>query len=79
MQYLQENTKKEFLLRLGKKLKTIRLSKKIPQTEIAYRCNFDKSSYNNIEAGKRNVTIFTLLKILNALDVTLQEFFKEEL
>jgi len=53
------------------------LSKKIRQTEIAYRCNFDKSSYNAIEAGKRNTTILTLLKIANALDVSIKEFLED--
>jgi transcriptional regulator with XRE-family HTH domain len=65
-----------FLVSLGKKMKQIRLEKKISQTEIAYRCGFDKSNYNTIEAGKRNPTITTLLKIANALNIDLIEFFK---
>ncbi len=64
-----------YLKELGKKIKEIRLSKKIRQNEIAYRCNFDKSSYNNIEAGKRNITILNLLKIANALEVEITQFF----
>jgi transcriptional regulator with XRE-family HTH domain len=47
------------------------------QTEIAYRCNFDKSNYNAIESGKRNTTILTLLKIANALDVSIKEFLED--
>lgn len=66
---------KEFLKKLGKNLRFIRLSKSIKQNEIAYRCNFDKSSYNNIEAGKRNITILNLLKIAKALDVKIEDLF----
>lgn len=68
---------KKYLLALGKRIRKIRLSKKIRQTEIAYRCNFDKSSYNAIEAGKRNTTILTLLKIANALEVPIKDFLED--
>ena len=66
---------KKILIALGKKIKEIRLRKKISQTEIAYRCGFDKSNYNTIEAGKRNPTITSLIKIANALETSIVEFF----
>ena len=62
------------LIFLGKRIKLIRVKKGFRQTEIAYRCNFDKSSYNNIEAGKRNVTILTLCKIAYALEEPISSF-----
>ncbi len=68
-----KNSDKEYLVLLGNHIKQIRLSKKISQTEIAYRCDFDKSNYNTIEAGKRNPTVITLLKIASALEVSLEE------
>jgi len=70
------HSEQEYLKQLGKKIKEIRLRKKISQTEVAYRCGFDKSNYNTIEAGKRNPTIVSLLKIAKALDVELIEFLK---
>jgi transcriptional regulator with XRE-family HTH domain len=71
-----ENSDKLYLLSLGKRIKEIRLQKKITQTEIAYRCGFDKSNFNTIESGKRNPTITSLLKIAKALDVSIIELFK---
>ncbi|OXA77903.1 hypothetical protein B0A58_05080, partial [Flavobacterium branchiophilum NBRC 15030 = ATCC 35035] len=68
-----QNSDIEFLVSLGNHIKHIRKLKKISQTEIAYRCGFEKSNYNTIEAGKRNPTIITLLKIANALEVSLEE------
>lgn len=68
---------KKYLLNLGRRIKAIRLSKKIPQKEIALRCDFDKSSYNAIEAGRRNTTILTLLKISKALNVGIKEFLED--
>ena len=70
-----EHSDKQYLIALGKRIKEIRLQKKISQTEIAYRCGFDKGNYNTIEAGKRNVTITSLLKISKALDVALIDLF----
>lgn len=63
------HNEKEYLIALGNRIKLLRLEKKISQTEIAYRCGFDKSNYNTIEAGKRNPTIISLQKIAKALDV----------
>ena len=68
-----KNSDKEYLILLGNHIRQIRLSKKISQTEIAYRCGFDKSNYNTIEAGKRNPTIITLIRIASALEVSLEE------
>ena len=65
----------EYLIALGKRIKSIRLLKKISQTEVAYRCGFDKSNYNTIESGKRNPTVISLLKISEALNISIQDLF----
>lgn len=73
---LSEEDKEEiFVKAVGKRIKSIRLAKGIRQNEIAYRCNFDKSSYSNIESGKRNITLISLYKIANALDEPIESFF----
>jgi transcriptional regulator with XRE-family HTH domain len=72
-------TEQQILKTLGKQIKSIRLKKGLRQNEVAYRCHFDKSSYNNIEAGKRNITIITLHKIAFALEEPVQNFLKNEL
>jgi len=71
----EEHSDKAYLVALGKKIKELRLQKKLSQTEIAYRCGFDKSNYNTIESGKRNVTVVSLLKITKALDIDLIDLF----
>jgi putative transcriptional regulator len=73
-----KNIENEYLINLGKRLKMLRLEKKISQTEIAYRCGFDKSNYNTIESGKRNPTVISLLKISIALDISLKDLFDFE-
>lgn len=64
-----KDKERDYLISLGKRIKTLRLEKNISQTEVAYRCGFDKSNYNTIESGKRNPTIISLLKIAKALEI----------
>ena len=71
----RKHSDEEYLIELGKRIKSIRLQKKISQTEIAYRCGFDKSNYNTIESGKRNPTVISLLKIATALEIDIKDFF----
>ena len=73
-----KHSDEEYLIELGKRIKTIRLQKKISQTEIAYRCGFDKSNYNTIESGKRNPTVISLLKIATALEIDIKNLFDFE-
>lgn len=72
----EEDKERLFIEAVDKRIKTIRLEKGIRQNEIAYRCNFDKSSFSNIEAGKRNITILSLYKIANALNEPIYNFLK---
>lgn len=74
---LDDKHKQRLILKsLGKKIKSIRKDKGLRQNEVAYRCNFDKSSYNTIESGKRNITIITLCKIAFVLNEPIENFFK---
>jgi putative transcriptional regulator len=72
----EQHNDSKYLIALGNRIKDLRLEQKISQTEIAYRCGFDKSNYNTIESGKRNPTILSLLKIAKALNVEVIDLFK---
>jgi len=64
--------KKEIaLVRIGMNIKDIREEKNISQQDLAAACNFEKSNMSRIEAGRTNLTIGTLLKICEALQVKL--------
>lgn len=66
----------EYLKQVGLNIKRIRLDKGIKQIELAYACDFEKQNMQRIEAGKTNVTLKTLLKISEALNVDMIELFK---
>jgi len=63
--------KKIALIRIGMNIRKIREEKNISQQDLAAVCNFEKSNMSRIEAGRSNLTIGTLLKICEALQVKL--------
>jgi len=65
--------KKIALVRIGLNIRKIRVKKKISQQDLAAACNFEKSNMSRIEAGRTNLTIGTLLKICEALQVELTD------
>ena len=62
--------------RLGKNIKRIRTTKGISQGEISRRLNVDKSFISNIENGKTNPTLETIVKIAKAIGVSVGELMK---
>lgn len=69
----KERKQKKLLQELfGQHLRITRIKKKLKQIEVAERCNFSQSGYNQIENGLRNVSIFTLYKISKALNEPLE-------
>lgn len=68
-------TEPEFLHRLGARIKQLRTARNISQNDLAIQCDIQKASMSRIEAGKTNITMRTLYKIIAALDADVQEFF----
>ncbi len=70
-------TDTKFLIYLGDRIKVLRSGKQISQNELAALCNIDKGNMSRIESGKSNITILTLKKLSDALDVDIAEFLKK--
>lgn len=60
---------------VGKRIKQLRMALNISQEELAFRSNVHRTYIASLEVGKRNVSIVTLEKLVNALNVTFNEFF----
>ncbi len=60
---------------IGKQLKRIRKEKSITQHNLAKKIDLSPKHISAIENGKRNVTFRTLEKILEELEVNIQEIF----
>lgn len=63
------------LSKLGNKIRKLREDRKMTQEDLAYQSEVDFSYINQIENGKRNVTVNVLERIAKALHVTLKELF----
>lgn len=58
-----------FLKQLGENLKRVRTNKGLTQEFLAEMNNIDYKYYQRIEAGAVNITIKTLYKISQSLDI----------
>ncbi|MDP4210496.1 MAG: helix-turn-helix transcriptional regulator [Bacteroidota bacterium] len=65
--------KDEFLVALGVHLRKIRESHNLTQADLANLIGKDRQSYQRIEAGTTNPTIWYLQNIAEALNISLKE------
>ena len=63
--------KDKLQLAIGKRVKMLREERKIPQQDLAAKCNIEKSNLSRLEAGGTNPTIYTLKRIADNLEVSL--------
>ncbi|MHA3839351.1 Dam family site-specific DNA-(adenine-N6)-methyltransferase [Mycoplasma sp. HF14] len=63
---------------VGNNIKDIRKQKKISQDYIAEVASLERSQISKIEAGKVNITIETLWKIAQSLNVDISELFNDK-
>jgi len=68
---------KEKLQYIIEKIKAIRLKNGISQMELSLRSNLSQSFIANLEKGKKQPSVLTLIRIAEALKVSPQEFFPE--
>ena len=59
--------------RIGKRIRDIRISKGVSQSQLALMTSMTKSYMSEIEAGKKNLTLRTLQKIATSLGITLED------
>ena len=60
---------------LGNRLREIRTNKGLSQEQVANTANVTPAYFGQVERGVKNVTVHTLEKICNAMNVSLAEFF----
>ena len=61
--------------KVGNRIKELRNQLGISQEELGFRSGVHRTYIASLEVGKRNVSIATLEKIVNALEVSFSEFF----
>lgn len=63
----------EEMKKIAARIKENRIAKNLTVQELAYRCDMERSCLSRIESGKINLTIKTICKIGNALEVGWRE------
>lgn len=63
--------------KVGNRIKEIRKENGISQEKLALKAELDRTYVAGVESGKRNLSIKSLEKILKALEVSFENFFKD--
>lgn len=63
--------------KVGFRIKELRQELELTQEKLAFKAEVDKTYLNEVENGKRNISIINLEKIILALNKTLKDFFSK--
>jgi transcriptional regulator with XRE-family HTH domain len=66
-------------VRIGLRIKQLRANAGLTQDQLAYAINLSRSYLAEVETGKRNISIVNLERICDGLQVSLTDFFADEL
>jgi transcriptional regulator with XRE-family HTH domain len=64
------------LKKIGNRLQELRLQKNLTQKELAFMVDVEISQITRIERGIINTSVLNLMKITNALEISMSDFFK---
>ena len=70
-------TNEEVLDYVVKSVRIIRKQKKVSQTELCLRANMSQGYLTNLETGKQEPSVMTIIRIADALQVSPRDFFPE--
>ena len=62
-------------VKLGKRVRELRRAKQLTQEQAAERAKLDSKHWQDLEAGRTNPTVATLVGIARAVGVKLAELF----
>lgn len=66
-------TREKLKKRIGERIVELRTQKGWSQSDLARACNKDRQAIEKLESGKVNPTLFTLLEVANALEISLSK------
>lgn len=62
---------------VGTRIRELRNQKELSQEKLALIAGIDRTYIASVEAGRRNISIVNLEKIIKALDTSFCEFFRD--
>jgi transcriptional regulator with XRE-family HTH domain len=76
--YMEEESVDNALVLIGRRIRTLRAMKGWTQQELGNKADINYKFLGEIERGKQNPSFNSLIKIVEALEVELPEFFRFE-
>lgn len=64
-----------FINDVGNRIKQLRKELGLSQEKLALKAGIDRTYLAGIESGKRNATITSIKKIVDALEISMKDFF----
>lgn len=61
--------------KIGIRITELRKIKKLSQQKFSYEADIERSFLTHIEKGRKNISVGTLQKIIDALDISFKDFF----
>ena len=74
-----DKLQKEFLIKLGNRIREIRIERGLSQSEVANLCGKERQSYQRVESGNINATVWYLQHIASALKVEVKDLLNTDL
>jgi transcriptional regulator with XRE-family HTH domain len=65
------------LKKIGERLQETRVQKKLTQKELAFMVDVEISQITRIERGVINTSVLSLLRITDALEISISDFLKD--
>ena len=65
------------LIKLGLRVRELRLAKSLSQTDLAFKIGKGQPSINRLEKGKINPSILYLLEIANGLEIKVSDLLED--
>ena len=75
---MKTQSDKEFLKRLGKRIRKIRKASGLSMEALAYKCGIHPTYVGEIERATVNPSVLSVVKIADALNVPIREVIKVE-
>ena len=69
--------KSEILENFGGRVRTERVSRGLSQEQLAERANLHRTYIGMIERAEKNITLLNISKIAHALELKIDELFKD--
>lgn len=64
--------------KVGQRIRVLRQERELTQEKLAEKADVDKTYLNEVENGKRNVSVINLEKIIHGLNYSVKDFFGVE-